>query len=81
VEPERGDALGPRVALLEEVVDPAAALAARLAVGDLVDPDVEHGRLRRRLHQLEKEGELPPARAERDRVGEPHGRSSSVPAA
>ena len=69
------------VALLEEVVGRATALAAGLAVGDLVDADVEDGRLGRGLHQLEKEGELAPARAERDRVGEPHGRSRSVPAA
>ena len=65
---------------LEDALERRSGLLG-LAVRDLVDPDVEDRRLRPRLHQLEKEGELPPARAERDRVCEPHGRSSSVPAA
>ena len=74
VEAERGDPLRPRVVLLEEVVRPAAALAPRVAERDLVDADVEHGRRRVRPHQFEEERELAPARAERDRIGEPHGR-------
>ena len=53
----------------------APALAARLAARDLVDPHVEHRRRRAGLQQLEEEGELPPARAERERVGEPHART------
>ena len=72
VEPERRDPPRPRIALLEEVVGRAAALAARLADRHLVDPDVEHRRRRVGPHQLEEERELAPARAERDRVGEPH---------
>ena len=72
VEPERRDPLRPRIALLEEVVGRAAALAARLSDRHLVDPDVEHRRRRVGAHQLEEQRELPPARTERDRVGEPH---------
>ena len=79
VEAERGDPLRPRVVLLEEVVRHAATLAPRVAEGDLVHADVEHGRRHIRPHQFEEERELAPARAERDRIGEPHGRWPSVP--
>ena len=69
MEPQRGDALRPRVALLEEVQRPAAV---SLAEAELVRPDVEHGRLLRGLKLVQEQPELPLARAEGDGIDDPH---------
>ena len=71
VESERGDALGPRIELLEEV-ERAAAVA--LAEPELVGADVEHGRLASRLQLVEEELELAPPGAHRYLVSQSHGR-------
>jgi hypothetical protein len=71
LEPERGDALGPRVHLLEEV-ERAAAVA--LAEPELVRSDVEDARHRGGLELVEKELQLALAGAQRDGVGEAHAR-------
>jgi hypothetical protein len=69
LEPEGGDALGPRVVLLEEVERAASLL---LAEAELVCADVEDRRLGRRLELVEEQLQLAPPRPERDRVDEPH---------
>src|SRR6187431_938839 len=69
VQPERRDPLGPGVELLEEVHRRAAVA---LAEAELVRADVEHRRVRRRSQLLEEEAKLALARAQRDRVDEPH---------
>ena len=71
VQPEGGDALGPRIVLLEEVERAAAVALSETA---LVGTDVEHRRLRRRLQLVEEEPQLAGAGAHRDAVDEPHGR-------
>ena len=72
VQPERRDPAGPRVKLLEEVVGAAARLAPVGPEPDLVGADVEHRRRGGRANLVEKEPELPSARAKRDGVHEPH---------
>ena len=55
LEPERGNASGPRVQLLQEIERPAAVT---LAEPELVGSDIEEGRLRGRLELVEKSRSL-----------------------
>jgi len=71
VETERGDALRPRIHLLEEVERPAAVA---LAEGELVGTDIEHRGVGSRVQLLEEELELAPSGAKGDLIDEPHRR-------
>ena len=76
VQAERRDALGPRIALLEEVQRRAAVSVPE---AELVGSDVEHRRRGRRPQLVEKEPQLSLSRAQRDGVGEPHRLEVSAP--
>ena len=68
-----------RVARLALVVLIVGLALHYLAMALLWDAGVRDTALDVGSHQFEEERELSPARAERDRIGEPHGRKPSVP--
>ncbi len=76
VQAQRRDALGPRIALLEEVHRGAAVSVPE---AELVGPDIEHRGSGGRPQLVEKEPQLSLSRAQRDGVGEPHRLEVSAP--